>query len=79
MRCSILKTISTPAMIAKVITLPADRCQLVERAPDAASTLVENVRIDHGGAHVAVAQQFLDRPESYPDSSRWVAKEWRSV
>jgi len=35
------------------------RLQRIERASHGAATELENVRVDHGGAHVAVAEQFL--------------------
>ena len=38
----------------------------VRRAPDAPSALVQDMGIDHGGVDVAVAQQFLDRPDIVP-------------
>jgi hypothetical protein len=35
--------------------------QVVRRAPDASSACpIENVRVDHGGLDVSVAQEFLD-------------------
>ena len=33
----------------------------VEWAPDAAWSAVEDMRVDHRGAHVLVAEQLLDR------------------
>jgi hypothetical protein len=39
--------------------LPQD----VHRASDAPPTAVENVRVDHRRAYIAMPQQFLDRPE----------------
>ena len=37
--------------------------QYVHRAADASSSAVEDVGVDHRGAHVPVAQQLLDRPD----------------
>jgi len=39
------------------------RHELVERAPHAASTLIEHVGVDHRRAHVAMPQELLDRPD----------------
>jgi hypothetical protein len=39
------------------------RRELVERAPHAASTLIEHVGVDHRRAHVAMPQELLDRPD----------------
>jgi hypothetical protein len=36
---------------------------LIEGTPHSAPTLVEHVRVDHRRADIAVAQQFLDRPD----------------
>ena len=30
------------------------------------TTLIQHVRVDHRGAHVAVSQQFLNRPDVVP-------------
>ena len=38
----------------------------VRRAANASSALVQDVGVDHGGVDVAVAQQFLDRPDIVP-------------
>jgi len=35
------------------------RLQRIERTSHGAATELEDVRVDHGGAHVAVAEQFL--------------------
>ena len=40
--------------------------ELVEWAPDASAPLVEDMRIDHGRAHVAVPEQFLDGSDVVP-------------
>jgi hypothetical protein len=37
--------------------------QEIERATDAQGALVEDVSVDHGGADVLVAQEFLDGPD----------------
>jgi hypothetical protein len=39
------------------------RAELVERAPDAVAALIEDVRVNHRGGHVYVAEQFLDGPD----------------
>ena len=36
---------------------------MIEGTPHSAPTLVEHVRVDHRRADIAVAQQFLDRPD----------------
>ena len=36
---------------------------LVQRASDAAAASVQHVAIDHGGAHVFVAKELLDRAD----------------
>jgi hypothetical protein len=35
---------------------------LIQRTQDTTTAAVQNVRVDHGSAHIAMAQQFLDRP-----------------
>lgn len=44
---------------------PAPQCQhldLIQRAADATPTAIQDMGVDHGGRHIAVAQQFLDGP-----------------
>jgi hypothetical protein len=41
--------------------LPAARChQVIQRAGDSSTSDLENMRIDHRGAHVAMAEQLLN-------------------
>jgi hypothetical protein len=40
-----------------------------------ASGPVQDVRVDHGGAHVAVAEKFLHPAAIIPSSRKYVAKE----
>ena len=42
---------------------PAPGPKLVERAPDAAPALVQDMGIDHRRSDIAMAEQFLDRPD----------------
>ncbi len=39
---------------------------MVQRAPDAPSTLIQNVRVDHRRTDVPVPEQLLDRPDVVP-------------
>ncbi len=41
---------------------PSAQPQPIGRAADTPSTSVQDVGIDHGGAHILMAKQFLDRP-----------------
>ena len=40
-----------------------DRSSAVQWAADTAGTSVEDVRVDHAGRNVAVAEQLLDGPD----------------
>jgi hypothetical protein len=51
----------------------------VGRASDAERALLEDVGVDHGGAELAMTEEFLHRPDVRSVSSRCVAKEWRKV
>lgn len=33
---------------------------VIERTPDGKTSLIEDVRIDHGSSHVLVSEEFLD-------------------
>jgi hypothetical protein len=45
----------------------AGRSEAIQRAPDTASSrLVQHVSIDHGGAHVGVAEQLLNGADVVP-------------
>jgi hypothetical protein len=50
----------------------------VERAEYRRAAAIEHVRVDLGSGDITVAQQLL-HGVSYPLSSRWVAKQCRSV
>jgi hypothetical protein len=47
---------------------------VVERAAHAAAAAVQHVGVDHGGAHLGVAEELLDGPdvvlERYPATAR---------
>jgi hypothetical protein len=53
--------------------------ETVSRAADSPPTLIENVRVDHRGIQVRLPQQFLNRPNVVPFSSKCVANEWRNT
>ena len=42
------------------------RPELIERAPYSSPALVEHMRVNHGRRHVAMTEQFLDRPNVVP-------------
>src|SRR5437879_12561761 len=51
----------------------------IDRASHGGGPQVQDVRVDHRGAHVTMPEQLLDGPDVAPSSSKCVANEWRSV
>src|SRR3990172_5209127 len=43
----------------------------VRRAADGGPAPVQDVRVDHGGPHVLMAQELLDRPDVVPGKVPW--------
>jgi hypothetical protein len=46
---------------------------------DAAPTLVEDVGVDHGGADISMAEQFLNGATTIAVEIKGVAKDWRRI
>lgn len=53
--------------------------EVVKRTSDSPAALVQDVRTNHRRPDIAVAEQFLDRPDVVAASSKCVAKEWRKL
>src|SRR5262245_48508836 len=51
----------------------------IKRTPHSAPAVLQHVRVEHGRAHVLVAQECLHGANIVPSSTRCVAKECRKV
>jgi hypothetical protein len=51
----------------------------VERAAHAEPAAIQDVRVDHGGAHAVVAEQFLDRADVVAAAEQMGGELCRSV
>ena len=51
----------------------------IRRAVNAATAMIQDVRIDHCRAHIAVVEEFLNRANVVASSRRCIANECRNV